>query len=629
METPESREALGAGFPAATRAEWRERVAAVLEKSGVDADASEPEALLASATYDGITVSPLYTEEDGFDSGFPGLAPFTRGARADGSVRSGWQVRQLHADPDPAAARRAVLADLENGVGALWLRLGDGALPVSGLREALTDTYLDMAPVHLDAGADYAAAADEFLTLCSERELPDSALQGGLGIDPLGTAARTGAPAAVEPAAAAAAGYAAGRPGLLLMAADATPVHDAGGSEAQELGTAVAAGVAYLRALTEAGLGLDEAARRVEFRISASDDQFLTIAKLRAARSMWARVLDACGLAGGDAGGAAPPMRLHAVTSAAMMTRRDPYVNMLRTTLACFAAGVAGADAITVRPFDTALGLPDGFARRIARNTQTLLIEESHVARVIDPAGGAYLVERLTADLHDQGWAFLQEIEAQGGIAEALASGAVRRAVDGVWERRRAAIAHRTDPITGVSEYPDAAEVLLSRPAPPGTPAPRVPEAALPARRYGAEYEELRDAAEQHAAATGSRPRVFLATLGPVAAHTARASYAANLFTAGGIEPVGGAGADGPAEAAQNFAASGAAVACVCSSDAVYTEHAAAAAAALKDAGAVRVLLAGERVEEYADAGVDDFLHRGSDALGLLASLHATLGVGR
>ncbi|MDA2814120.1 methylmalonyl-CoA mutase subunit beta [Nocardiopsis sp. RSe5-2] len=614
----------GSAFPHASHEQWRSLVAGVLKKSGVEVgpDASEPEAMLASATYDGITLSPLYTPEDGLDSGFPGLAPFTRGGRPEGAAASGWEVRQLHADPDPARTRGAVLADLENGVGALWLRVGDGGLPPSGLREALTDVYLDMAPVHLEPGADHRAAADALLGVWADAGA-DSGATGGLGIDPLGTRMR-GRSADLADAAATARGHADRHPRLLLMAADATPVHDAGGSEAQELGTAMAVGTAYLRALTEAGMGLAEAAGRIEFRLAASADQFLTIAKLRAARAMWARVCEACHLTEEHRS-----MRLHAVTSAAMMTRRDPYVNMLRTTLACFGAGVGGADAVTVRPFDSALGLPDGFARRIARNTQSLLVEEAGLARVIDPAGGSFFVERLTADLYAKGWAFFQELEAAGGLPRALDSGLLRDRVDEVWERRRDAVAHRADPVTGVSEFPLLTEELLERePA----PAPRAEEAersVLPARRYAEEFEELRDAADAHRDATGARPAVFLVTLGPVAAHTARAAFAANLLQAGGIEPVGGGTTGGPDEAAAAFAEAGAQVACLCSSDALYDEHAAEAVEALRRAGARRVLLAGTPDGEHRAAGADGFLHAGADALGLLKELHETLGVGR
>ncbi|RCV57283.1 methylmalonyl-CoA mutase family protein [Marinitenerispora sediminis] len=611
---------LAAGFPEATAEQWRRLVVQVLRRSGTEVgpDEEAPELRLAHTTYDGITVRPLYVPGDDLDSGVPGLPPFTRGGRPEGSVVHGWDVRQRHAHPDPAVSRRAVLADLENGVTSLWLVAGPAGVPADALADVLADVHLDLAPVFLEAGAGYATAADALLAAYAERGVAPSAVRGGLGADPLGTAARTGEPVDVAAAAAFAAGCAAAHPDLLLMTADATPYHDAGGSEAQELGAAVATGVAYLRALTAAGLPLAEAAGRLEFRLAATADQFLTIAKLRAARAMWHRVTEVCGLPVPHRA-----MRLHAVTSAAMMTRRDPYVNMLRTTLAGFAAGVGGADAVTVRPFDDALGLPDDFARRIARNTQSLLLEEAHVARVADPAGGSFYVERLTAELYAKGWEYLQRVEAAGGMAAALASGLVAADLHQVWERRRGDLAHRRTPVTGVSEFPDLTEPVVGR-----EPAPQAPAAAaaLPRHRYAEEYEALRDRSDAHLAATGGRPRVFLATLGPVAVHTARAAFAANLFRSGGIEPVSVGALDGPDAAAAAFSGSGARIACICSSDDVYADQAVGTAAALRAAGAERVLIAGRPDASCAQA-VDDAVSTGCDALSLLTELADFLGV--
>ncbi|SJZ74745.1 heterodimeric methylmalonyl-CoA mutase small subunit [Marinactinospora thermotolerans DSM 45154] len=610
----------GAEFPPATRDRWRELVAGVLRRSGLDPDTSPgaPEDLLATTTYDGVVLRPLYTEEDGLDSGYPGLAPFTRGRRPQGAVTDGWDVRQAHADPDPGVTRRAILADLENGVSSLWLVTGEGGVAVDDIGEVLTDVLLGVAPVTLDAGADYVTAADALLAAHADDGVPATAVTGNLGIDPITVAARSGEPADLDTAARFAVEKAADHPSLLLVTVDATPYHEAGGSEAQELGAAMASGVAYLRALTGAGMDLAEAAARLEFRFAATADQFLTIAKLRAARAMWNRVTEVCGLAP-----AQRTMRQHVVTSAAMMTRRAPYVNVLRTTLACFSAGVAGADAITVRPFDSALGLPDPLARRIARNTQSLLVEEAHLARVTDPAGGSFYVERLTADLYARGWAFFQELEGAGGMVRALADGVLAERIEEVWRQRRANLAHRRDPLTGVSEFPDLAEPVLER-----RPAPARPTGpgALPQRRYAEDYETLRARSDAHLARTGERPRVFLATLGPLAAHTARAGFAANLFAAGGIEPVRAGVVDGADELAARFRDSGTTVACLCSSDAVYAEQAAAAARALREAGATRVLLAG-RPEGTAD--VDGHVFTGCDALGLLEELCDHLGVAR
>ncbi|MFD6948819.1 methylmalonyl-CoA mutase [Nocardiopsis sp. TSRI0078] len=630
---------LAGGFPAATHERWRELVSGVLRKSGVPEErlADAPESVLATHTYDGFDIEPLHTADPpAADPGFPGLPPFVRGYRPDGGVSQGWDIRARHTDADPAVLRRRLHNDLMNGVSSLWIAVGGTGLPASALGEALTDVHLDLAPVVLDPGAGYADAADALLGAHADAGVPDGRIASHLGVDPLTTAARAGERPDVMDPVRFAVDRAQGRPGLGLVVADGTLVHNAGGSDGQELGFAVAAGTAYLRALHAAGLDLPDAARRVEFRMAASADQFSVIAKLRAVRAMWNQVLAASGVPADQRA-----MRLHAATSEAMMTRRDPHVNMLRTTVACFAAGVGGADSVTVAPFDSAVGLPDDFARRIARNTQSLLIEESHLAQVIDPAGGSFYVEALTRDLYRAGWAFFQELEAAGGAAEALEQGLLRERVDAVWARRRLDLAHRRAPLTGVSEFPDADETPLVRPADPArqpvalhhtrtTPAARshsgVPApGGFPVRRYAEEYEALRDRSDTQAGDTGRRPTAFLATLGPVAAHTARASFAANLLAAGGIAAENPGPLDGAAAVTEAFAASGSRVAVICSSDEVYAKDAEAAARALKGAGARRVLLAGAPDDAYREAGVDVFAHRGCDAVALLTDLAEVL----
>ncbi|MEU9870815.1 methylmalonyl-CoA mutase subunit beta [Actinomadura sp. NPDC048021] len=605
MTVPPEELELAAAFPAADRDRWREMVKGVLRRSGAaseDTPLDEIEGLLTRDSYDGVPIAALYTRDDA-PPGRPGLAPYVREVRPDGEGIAGWDVRQRHAHPDPAVTREAILADLENGATSVWLRLGEGGLPVAALPEALRGVLLDLAPVVLDAGASAGEAARAFLALVAERGNAAEA-SGNLGADPLGLAARTGAPGSLDEAAALAVRCAREFPRLRAVVADGTPYHDAGGGDAEELGAAVAAGVAYLRALTGAGLSVDEAFGQIEFRLAVSADQFSSIAKLRAARRLWARVAEVSGAAEGTAA------RVHAVTSSAMMTRRDPWVNMLRTTIATFAAGVGGADAVTVQPFDARLGLPDGFARRIARNTQTLLLEESSLARVVDPAGGSWYAESLTEGLAQAAWAWFTEIEKAGGLAAALDSGLVARRLAATWERRREDIARRKAPITGVSEFPDLAETPPRR-----DPAPRAPGGGLPVVAYAQDFEALRDRSDAHAEATGARPKVFLATLGPIAVHTARASFAANLFQAGGIETVTGA--------PEEFGASGAAVACICSSDALYEERAVEAARILRDAGAVKVWLAGKGTYE----GVDARVHAGCDAVEVLETTLHDLGV--
>ncbi|MFE9745050.1 methylmalonyl-CoA mutase family protein [Saccharothrix saharensis] len=588
---PSGELALAAEFPTPDREQWLDLVQGVLRKSGADFGS------LITTTYDGIDVQPLYTAADQVpDTGFPGLAPFTRGGRPQGAV-DGWDVRQQHRVAD----REAVMADLENGVTSLWLK----GLDPAAYDDVLADVYLDLAPVVVDAGAGFLEAGRAMLRVWDQRPVLPSQVRGNVGADPLGVTARTGQPAdlrALTDLIAKTSEF----PELRLVVVDGLPFHEAGGSDAQELGASLAAGVAYLRHLTEAGLDVAHAVRLLEFRYAATADQFLTIAKFRAARRLWARVTEVAG---------APSAQLqHAVTSPAMMTRRDPWVNMLRTTVACFGAGLGGADAVTVLPFDHAIGLSDDFSRRIARNTQSLLLEESKLAGVIDPAGGSWYVERLTDDLAQAAWAWFREIEAAGGLPKAF--DLVGDRIAATWEQRRRNLADRTDAITGVSGFPNLGEQPVVR-----EPAPREPGGGLPRVRYAQDFEALRDAAD----AAPERPRVFLATLGPVAAHTARATFAANLFQAGGIETPDAGPTGTAADVVAKFRESGARIACLCGSESGYAELAVPVARALREAGAERVLLAGKA----SDAEIDEYVFTGCPALEVLEHTFDALGVQR
>lgn len=563
-------------FPAATAEQWRGLALAALRRSGgatEDTTLEQVDDLLATATYGGLTVAALHTPDTASppEIGLPGQQPFVRGARAAGAVAGGWDIRQRYAEPEPAELREAVLGDLENGTTSVWLAVGSGALPTDALPDALEGVYLDLAAVVLDPGDAFVPASRAWFDLLAARDVEPGKASGGFGADPLGWRARTGDTAglagALTDAAALAGRCVADAPGLRAITVDATIHHDAGGSEVEEIGCAVAAGVAYLRALTGAGLSVRAALSQIEFRYAATVDQFATIAKLRAARRLWARVAELSEEA--ESGG----QHQHAVTSAAMMTARDPWVNLLRTTIASFAAGVGGADAVTVLPFDQRLGRPDAFSRRLARNTQILLVEEAHVARVLDPAGGSWYVESYTEQLAQAAWQWFTEIERAGGLAAALDSGLVADRLAAAWDARAADLAHRRNPITGVSEFPNLGEQLPAR-RPAATPV----GGGLPQHRYAEAYERLRDRSDAYLAATGSRPVVHLATLGSPAAHGPRVTFTTNLFAAGGIavstEP-------------------GSAVACVCGPDKAYPEQAGPLAERLRAAGASRVLLAG------------------------------------
>ncbi|MGX1567367.1 methylmalonyl-CoA mutase family protein [Streptomyces sp. NPDC055506] len=597
---PDDRLELAGEFPDVPHEQWQRLVAGVLRKSGKDVEGAEAEEALSTALEDGLRTRPLYTARDAApEPGLPGFAPFVRGGRAEGNTVGGWDVRQRHAVADNAT----VLADLENGVTSLWLTVGEDGIPVPSLGKVLDGVYLDLAPVVLDAGRETEPAARELLRLHGERGVAPDAARGNLGADPLGHEARTGQGYEVAPVAELARLCAGEYPGLRALTVDALPYHEAGGSAAQELGCSLATAVAYLRELTEAGLSVERACAQLEFRYAATADQFLTIAKLRAARRLWARVAEACGAPRAGA------QLQHVVTSPVMMTRRDPWVNMLRTTIATLAAGAGGADSVTVLPFDHALGLPDAFARRIARNTSTILIEESHLSRVIDPAGGSWYVERLTDELARAGWEFFRRIERLGGQAAALRSGDLGQDLADTWAARSGKLAKRREPITGVSEFPHLGEKPVVR-----EPAPEPRSGGLPRVRRDEAYEALRARSDAHLAATGSRPRIFLAAIGPAAAHTARLTFASNLFQAGGIEPV----TEG------TFEESGASEAVLCSSDALYEEQAEAVAGRLKAAGAAQVFLAGRPGNH---PGVDSYVFAGCDAVAVLSATLDRMGV--
>ncbi|HEY9566389.1 MAG TPA: methylmalonyl-CoA mutase family protein [Nocardioides sp.] len=576
-------------------ADWEKATAAVLRKTRQLSDDAPDSAVwekLTRTTLDGIDVLPIGSPDTASGlpaTGVPGAAPFTRGRLAQ-KPELGWDIRPSLYGLPVKELNEAVLADLENGSTSLWLEVGT-TVAASDLAAALDGVLLDLAPVVLDAPGDPVAAAEALAALFAERGVTPA--EGtNLGADPIGAQVRGEGAISLETLDVVA--PIARDLGALAAVVDGTAVHDLGASDAQELGYSLAVGAAYLRRLVASGLSVDEALGLLEFRYAATDEQFPTIAKFRAARRLWSRVAELSG-ASAEAGG----QRQHAVTSRPMMSKYDPYVNMLRTTVASFAAGVGGAEAVTVLPFDSALGVPDAFSRRIARNTSSLLISESHVAKVVDPAGGSYAVERLTDDLAKAAWAEFDRIEAVGGIVVALEDGSLRSRIDAVVAERDDQIAHRTRPLTGVSEFPNLAEVLPERAPHPNTDV----------RRYGAAFEALRD---QPASAP-----VFLATLGPIASHTARATFAANLFAAGGVAvEVAGATKDADELVA---AYAGQSVVCLAGADKTYAEWGADAIAKLRAAGAEHVVLAGKPGDKTVPADlVDDSAAVGVDALTFL-----------
>ena len=601
---------LAADFPPATREEWRKLVAAVLKGA--------PFERLTSTTYDGLSIAPLAERRADARpvAARPGAAP--------------WEVLARVEHSDPALGNEIALRELNNGAAGLALvfagAVGDYSFGMPASEDALARVLEGFdfnagATLEFDLSLHAAAAVDAMLAKGFALSRHGAGVR--IGHDPIGAMAiATGAtrpwneeaPHFARRVAALARDGFRGR----LAVADGRIIHNAGGSEAQELAYILSVALAYLRALETEGVTLDAARQMIFFRLSADADQFLTIAKFRSLRKLWARIEAACALA-------PEPAFVSAETAWRMMARRDPHVNILRASIAVFAAALGGADAVMVLPFTAALGLPDRFARRIARNTQLVLLEELHLAKVTDPAAGSGAVEDLTDQLCRAAWALFQEIEAAGGIAAALAGGSIQQKVADVRAKRAAAVARRADALTGVSIFPNLAEAAATVDLP--APARGRSAAALPPIRLAEPFEALRDASDRLLATTGARPKIFLATLGTPAEFTARATFARNFFEAGGIEAVGAETADLPALAA-TFKAAAAPLACLCSSDKVYEKEAALAAEALEAAGARHIYLAGRPREQEAAlkaAGVQSFIYEGCDALATLQAAHQML----
>lgn len=604
---------LAENFAPTSERQWRKLVEGALKGGAFDK--------LVSRSDDSIDIQPLYSRRAG-----------PRIARANGP----WRVLARVDHPDAAIANSQALDDLTNGADGLQVVFA-GAAGAYGYGLASADAASLGAlfgGVNLDAGLtlelDLGPSAEEQalnVAALIERSGADlGRLDLSFGLDPLGALARSGRAREYWPHMAQRLGHfvralkGRGFAGP-FVAADGRCVHAAGGSPAQELSFALSAALDYLRALDEAGFEREAAWGAIAFRLAADADEFVSLAKFRALHLLWARIGEVCGAR-------TRPARIHGETAWRMISARDPWVNVLRGAMAAFCAGLGGADSVSVLPFTQGLGLPDPFARRLARNAQLILLEESHLGFVADPAAGSGAFEALTQGLCEKAWGLFQGLEAQGGLYGALERGDFQQAVAKASQARARDVARRKTPLTGVSDFPDLAEAKVEtlEVAPPAFcyyGERRV--ASLQPHRLAEPFEALRDASDAAFARDGVRPSVFLANLGPIAAFSARATFAKSLFEAGGVEALGNDGFTTAAEAAAAFKASGAGLACLCSSDKIYATMARETASSLMEAGAGGVYLAGRPGECEAalrEAGVADFIYVGCDVLDMLRKAH-------
>lgn len=651
-------------FPRATRDDWLKAVGKALGEA--------PFQSLRTPLHEGFATEPLYT-------GTSSDAPIDRrGARA-------WQVIQLVDQANPAVARQYLADDLANGCGGFWLQLGGNVPYGGGVLGAQTSAEMaDLiallsetdARIYISGGADALGGAAVLVAASARLGWGPDRPCGSAGLDPLTVIAASGElPAARDEVLAdgvdAAHYVIVHNMRLRVFLASGRAWHQAGGSAVEELGFTLAAAVSYWRALANSGVPADRAAGLIDFVHAADTDLFLTIAKFRAARLLWARALEAAGVS-------ASQSEFIAEMSYRVLTERDPNVNILRGTAAAFGAGIGGADGVLVLPYDAASGETASFARRLARNTSHILQHESHLHEVSDAAAGSAYVDDLTSRLCAASWELFREVEASGGLLDYLAAGRAAARLAGPRAAREAAVAKRKQRITGVSAYPDLSESLdgtspdatvfepdvfvadSSAPPPPRASRgerfaalvaaaaagasiddleracrtvyePAAPVAVL-GLRAAEPFEELRRASDAALVRVGSRPPVFLALLGSPEDYRSRAAWAQSFFATGGVQAiVPDTGFTRLDDLVAAFRASPAPVACLCSSDRGYAALP-GAVRALREANAMFIYLAGPSSALASLAaddrrGVDRIVYEGCDAARLLGELHQILRV--
>lgn len=629
--------ALEARFPTHDREAWTAEATRLLKGRSPDR--------LVTRLPEGIDRPPLYLRADAPPVGDGGAdaPPYRRGSRAADRRQAGWDVRAVADTGTAAQVRVALAADRACGARSVWIQPdrdgrglpgdGGGALvrDAAQLGEALADLDLVATPVHLDVGLRPRAWVAAWREVLAARGVQPGEATGALACDPLGTLAAEGTLTAPLPAVwdrlAGAFEDTTDAPWMQLVGVSAVPFQAAGAHRAQALGLLLASGAEALRALTARGVDLSTVARRTLVQVAVEGDLFASLAFLRAVRVAWSALVRA-------SGGDAEDQRafVHAVVPSSGYATRDPWVNVLRGTAGVFSAATGGADAITQTPWDRPLGTPDARARRLAVTSQVVLEAEAHLARVVDPAGGSFYLEALTDALVRRGWEAFRGLERQGGLSAALQAGTVQDAIRQTRTEAEAAIATRRRAVLGVSVFPNPDEARPRR-APPPREHGELRAGAVTVERLepwspGAAWERLRDDADA-AAARDRRPTVFLATLGPLPRHKARADFARQLFEAGGFAVVVHPGGDVPA-LVDDYVAQGDAVdgACICGTDEDYALSSPLLAERLRHAGARFVALAG-RPDETTSAGITHAVYRGADVLGVLQALHDALEVGR
>ncbi|WP_027407717.1 methylmalonyl-CoA mutase family protein [Anoxybacteroides tepidamans] len=664
-------------FPVPTYEEWKQEVEKSLK--------GKPIEKLHSMTYEQLQLKPIYTRHDLQSLSieqYPGFSGYVRGIEPNGYVRNPWLISQEISASTPEEWNEIVKHDIARGQTEIHLvldRLCFSVATLDDIEVMFSGIPLQNYSIRVDAGACSLPFLALFATYLQKQQLSLQEVRGTIGMDPLALLVQKGElPASLEnlyDVTADVTKWAAEHmPNVKTIIVHGEPYHHGGANAVQELAFSFATAVEYMNESLNRGLSIDEVATRISFSFAIGSNFFMEIAKLRAARLIWANIVAAFG--GSEE---AKKLTAHARTSYFTKTVYDPYVNMLRATNEAFAAVVGGANSLHVSPFDEAIQPADEFSRRIARNTQLILLEEAHMGKVIDPAGGSYYVETLTAQVAEQTWQLFQQIEAKGGMTKALEEGFVQAEVEKVAKQRDRHVKTRKEKIVGTNVYANLAEASVKRANEPmrtpseqsldeqrvaelkaGFAVKKWVETALAAAAHRATaqevdkalaatgpsisikpivqwrlaepFEQLRKAAEAHFEKTGHRPKVVLINLGAIPNHKARADFITGFFEAGGFAVVKNDGYMTAEEAVQGALASGGSHYVVCGTDDSYVDAVPVIASELKKANPhLKLYVAGKQApnieEAFVQAGVDGFIHIGSNCYETLVAVMKEMGV--
>ena len=611
----EKKEKLFDMFPECSYDEWRAKVEADLK--GADFNKK-----LVWRTNEGFNVEPVYRAENIADlktiDSLPGEYPYVRGTRTDND----WLIRQEVLAETPAEANAIAKDIITKGINSLGFNVE--VKSVDDLKTLLDGIDLKAIEVNFKCCPRHAVELAKALADYLKENGAADTFRGSIDFNPMRRALKHGTkfPGDIKAIALELLDAVKGVPALRVLAVDSFMFCNAGAYIFQELGYAMAWGAEWMTMLTEAGVKANEVARRIKFNMGISSNYFMEIAKFRAARMVWAQIVEQYKPEDKESA----KMNVHAVTSRFNQTIYDAHVNLLRSQTETMSAALAGVDSITTTPFDVPYKKPDAFSERIARNQQFLLKEESHLDKVVDPAGGSYYVETLTVSLAKEAWKLFLDIEEKGGFLACIDDCSIQKAVNATAEKRHVDVARRKEILLGTNQYPNINETAAQKIENDGCSCGCHHDDAadgegLSMKRAASDFEALRLATE----AAANRPKVFMLTIGNLAMRLARAQFSTNFFGCAGYEIIDNLGFDTVEAGVDAALEKGADVIVLCSSD---DEYAALAPEAFKylDGRALFVVAGAPAcMDDLKVAGINDFIHVRCNVLDTLKEFNAKL----